>query len=467
MRPAVSQPSVIIVSYHFYPSNEIGARRITAFARFLAAKGLQVVVISAFGDSGIKPGSEILPGLIAVPVRRPPRAFTDAVVFLKRKIFRAKSIMKPRGKIDAGIPADRASPGSALARLRNLYFRVVSFIDDYKGWGHRAFKAVMQEAKRYPPALILSSSPPLTMVLAGTLAARRLRVPHIIDLRDPWADAIAHIYPERRLELKLVRKIERWAFRSAAAIIPTSANLAHLLTNRYPGLAEKTIVVRNGYDGTYCQAPRNTGRRLAILFAGELYLNRDPFPLLHALERLLSRADVDASRVSATFMGRKSEYTERLALSWLEGKRCQAVVRFIPPQPAEIVAETTLQSTVLLNLAQHQPLTVPAKTFEHLASGRENLLLCEDESESARLVARIPGVLQVDPRNPTALDQALLDLYERHVNQGQLRAPSEKDVAAFSRAAANEAFWLIMASVAPIDGRGADRNQRVASPSHS
>ncbi len=467
MRPTVSQRAIIVISYHFYPSNEIGARRITAFARFLADKGFRVVVVSAFGDSDIDPGSEVLPGLFAVPVRRPPRPFTDAVVFLKRRIFRAKSIVKPRGKIDVGIPADRASRGSVLARLRNSYFRIVSFIDDYKGWGRRAFKAVIQEAKKYPPTLILTSSPPLTMVLTGTLAARRLRVPHVIDLRDPWADAIAHIYPDRQLELKLARKIERWALRSAAAIVPTSANLAHLLTGRYPELAKKTVVVRNGYDGAYRQLSLDTGHRLAILFAGELYLNRDPFPLLDALERLLSRVDVDARRVSATFMGRKTEYTERLASSWLEGKRCAGVVKFIPPQPAEIVAEATRQSTVLLNLAQHQPLTVPAKTFEHLASGRENLLLCEDDSESARLVGRIPGVIQVDPRNPIALDQALFDLYERHVNQGQLRAPTEQDVVAFSRASAHEVFWQIMTSLAPTNARGADGNQRVESPSHS
>ena len=99
----------------------------------------------------------------------------------------------------------------------------------------------------------------------------------------------------------------------------------------------------------------------------------------------------------------------------------------------------------------HQPLSIPAKTFEHLASGRENLLLCEDDSESAQLVAKIPGVLQVDPRNVEALDRVLLDLYKRHVIQGRLRAPAEQDVAAFSRAAANDTFWQIMKSISTID----------------
>jgi hypothetical protein len=336
------------------------------------------------------------------------------------------------------------------ARIRELYFQMLYFIDEYKSWGRRAYSAAVREGKRHPAGLVLSSAPPPTVLWAGMLSARRLKIPHIADLRDPWTDVIADLHPTRRIELALARKIERWVMSSSAAITSTGARVANLLIQRQPGLAPKTFVVRNGYDDEVQVVSSDTGGRLAILFAGELYLNRDPFPLLHALERLLSRSDVDASRISVTFMGRKTEYAGRSFAGWLEGKRCAGVVKFVSPQPREIVAEKTLESTVVLNLAQRQPLSIPAKTFEHLASGRENLLLCEDDSESAHLVAKIPGVLQVDPRNEDALDRILLDLYQRHVIEGRLRAPAHQDVASFSRAAANESFWRIMRSVAPV-----------------
>jgi hypothetical protein len=282
----------------------------------------------------------------------------------------------------------------------------------------------------------------------GTLASRRLRVPHIVDLRDPWTDTIAKQHPTRLIELSLSRKIERWVMSSSAAITSTGKRVANLLIERQSELAPKTYVVRNGYDGAIRHLTPDTGGRLAILFAGELYFNRDPLPLLRALERLFSRPDVDASRVSVTFMGRMTEYAEKCVKDWLDGTRCAAAVKFVPPQPPEVVASATLESTLLLNLAQHQPLSIPAKTFEHLASGRENLLLCEDDSESAQVVAKIPGVLQVDPHNTEALDQVLLDLYVRHVNERRLRAPAPQDVAAFSRGAANDDFWRIMNSIA-------------------
>jgi hypothetical protein len=447
------RPSILLVSYHFYPSNEIGARRPTALARFLVDKGLRVAVVSAFGGQDIVPGSQVLPGVVAVPVQKPSRAFTDTIVSLKQKLYRAKADEGLQGNPNPAAPSVAAPSRISLARIRELYFRISYFIDQYKSWGRRACSAAVREGKRHPPSLVFSSCPPPTVLWVGTLTARRLRVPHIVDLRDPWTDIIAALYPTRRIELALARKIEGWVMRSAAAITSTGARVAQLLIQRQPELAPKTYVVRNGYDEAVRRLAPETGGRLAILFAGELYLNRDPFPLLHALERLLSRADVDASRVSVTFMGRTTEYAGRSLAGWLEGKRCAKVVKFVPPQRPEVVAETTLESTVVLNLAQHQPLSIPAKTFEHLASGRENLLLCEDDSESAQLVAKIPGVLQVDPQNIEALDQVLLDLYERHVNQGRLRAPAPQDVVAFSRAAANDSLWGIMNSIASFANR--------------
>lgn len=410
-----------------------------------------MAVVSAFGGREIEPGSQVLPGVVAVPVRKPSRTFTDTMVFLKKKLFRAKKVAAFQTATNPASASAATSPTTFWGRVREQYFRTLHFIDEYKSWGRRARNAAIREGKRHPPNLVLSSSPPPSVLWVGALTARRLRVPYIVDLRDPWTDVISDPDPTRRIELALARKIEGWVMRSAAAITSTGARAAQLLIQRQPELAPKTFVVRNGFDDAVRHVSPDTGGLLSILFAGELYLNRDPFPLLYALERLLSRPNIDASRVRVTFMGRKTEYAGRSFADWLEGKRCSQVVNFVPPQSPEVVAATTLESTVVLNLAQHQPLSVPAKTFEHLASGRENLLLCEGDSESAQLVAKIPGVLQVDPQNVEALDRALLDLYERHVIQRRLRAPSPQDVAAFSRASANDAFWLIMKSIAVVD----------------
>lgn len=441
---------MLLISYHFFPSSEIGGKRTTALARFLASKGVRVIVVSAFGGATIIPGSEVMTGVIASPVKQPRSVLIDFLVSLKRRTTQTSFG-------DTAERAVRHAPATSILRrmrsgIRTIFFQVVHFVDPHKHWGWRAARQAIRVGKQFDARLVLSSSPPFTTLLTGRLVASRLGIPHIADLRDPWTDVIAVDRLSQRIELRLLRLLEGWALRSATAITSTTSTTAELLATRYPSVQGKLHLVRNGYDGEVQPPNLDTGGRLAILFAGELYLGRDPFPFLATLEALLARPDVDPTRISATFMGTVAHYNGQSLASWIKAKRCAAVVKILPQSPQHVVTKAVAESTLLLNLSQEQRLSIPAKTFEHLAYAREILLLCENDSETASLVAGMPGVNQVDQRDIPALEKALLDIYGRHVVQRQMTVPTKKDILEFSRAAANERFWNIIESVGDLRG---------------
>jgi len=83
-----------------------------------------------------------------------------------------------------------------------------------------------------------------------------------------------------------------------------------------------------------------------------------------------------------------------------------------------------------------------------MISGRELLLLCEKDSDTADTVASIDGITRVEPDDANALDEALWDLYRRHVVLGVMRVPSNAEVAPFSREAVNKQFGALLADVA-------------------
>ena len=447
---ALKPSTVLILSHPFHPSNEIGARRTTALARYLADSGIRVIVVSAFGDQPIEPGSELYPRIIAIPVKRPRRPWLDLLVTLKRMVPSTPHASS-RGRTPVSTePGDAsAQPASLRAAVRERYFQLLYFIDHYKKWSWRAAKAAIRVGREQHAEVILASGPPHSPMLAAAWAARRLGVPYIIDMRDPWSDALAQTYPKRRIELWLVRVLERWVLRRAAAVTSTSASAAALLVERDATMASKTHVIRNGFDGDIAPPRVHTGGRLSILFAGALYVRRTPYPLLAALETLLARPDIDAKRIQLTFMGDKlGNFSDELLAGWLHGKRCASLVRLLPPQTSQAVAHEVEQATVLLNLAQQQQLQVPAKTYEQLAAGREILLVCEDDSETARIVAGITGITQVDQSDPEQLVRVLLDLYKRHVVAATAAVPPEEDIRKFSRAFSNERFRAVLTSVA-------------------
>jgi hypothetical protein len=442
--PLPPGPLILIVAYDFFPANQIGARRPTALARFLVSRGYRVAVVSSFAGHDIKAGSEIMPGVLAIPVMNPSRVLIDALVRLKRKIsqrFRKSEIPPPYVKATSV-----ARTAIRKDSLKEWIFRTLYFVDEFKRWSWRASRTAIKAAAEHRADLIISSGPPYTAVLAGTYAARKVGIPHIADFRDPWTDCIPSI-PHRRMDYLLQRPLERWVVRSASHITSAGSSVADLLATRYPDSAPKLHVVRNGYDGTKQNDSTNTNGRLSILFAGELYLGRDPYPFLDAMESLLQRGDIDADRVRITFMGRQAQYGGHPLSEWLNGKKVSRITTILPHGSADAVSQAVKGATVLLNLAQRQPFSVPAKTYEHLICNREILLICESDSETARVVKGISGVTQVDSRNSEDLEQALLNLYDRHVVQGVMTIPSSEEIRGFSRSAANEKFLEIIEDV--------------------
>ena len=206
---------------------------------FLWIKGLRVAKWSARSGGGISQhGSQVLPGVVAVPVPRPSRTFTDTLVFFKRQIYRKKRVAASPGSIAASSPSAAMTSTGSLARIRDLYFQMVCFIDEYKSWGRRAYNAAVREgeaASTEADSFLVSSAYSSPGWVRWPLG--RLHVLHIVDLRDPWSDATAGTAsqspdPNWRFD----RKIEGWVMRSAAAITSTGTRVAHLMDPTATGI---------------------------------------------------------------------------------------------------------------------------------------------------------------------------------------------------------------------------------------
>ena len=445
-------PSIIVVSYHFYPSSEVGARRVSSLARYLAETGSKVYVISAFGGQAADLSS-LHPRLIPIVVADSPTPLLNLVVRLKRSLKQTFSrILRPTegGTTDSVDRRPVSPPGPPRKRpVRDLFFRFVLFLDEHKRWSWRASRVALQLA-REAPAAIISSGPPMSQLLAAAIAARRLRIPFIVDLRDPWTDYDHNrVSALDRLETRLSAALEARTLTYANLIVCTTRGLQRALTERLPGLGSKTSVITNGCDHEPRSLSDATGHRLNILFAGEIYANRDPFPFLNALERLLERPEVDIRHMSVKFIGRCGSYRGRSLAEWLEGRRCQQIVEILPSVPPEQVGRLVEECSVVLNLAQNQLLQIPAKTFEHLASGRENLVLCEADSDTAHLIDGIPGIVRADANNANEIDAALLELYQRHAVEGKLTAPSPEHTRRFARPLLNAEYLKLIQQAVP------------------
>jgi hypothetical protein len=273
---------VLLLTYHYAPSNAIGAARPTSLARYLASRGDEVRVITS-GSSGAPPSQDST--CEGVTVQRIP----DHHGLVTR------AFAKLRGHPPVTSTAFPAFPTSQTSREQVLEF--VSLVgrsllhvpDPSLSWALAAFNASIEATRRWRPDAIAVSGPPFSSFIAASRLSRRLNIPWVADYRDLWSNNTYYPYPSPRRALD--RLIERITLRGAACLVTVSEPLADDLGRLHGRRAE---VVLNGHqpsdDGAEGQ-PRLPGR-LNLLYAGQLYPGkRDPQPLFEAIALLGASGD--------------------------------------------------------------------------------------------------------------------------------------------------------------------------------
>ena len=235
--------TVLVVSYHYPPAATPGSRRAATLAIELAARGWNVVVLTATPDAAAGPRT----GGLTV-VRTTPR----------------------RGRAGSG---EIARPLASRIPLLKL---ITGFPDRYAPWGAALGAVLPRLVREYRVDVVLSSSPPHSSQFAIAVTRSFRRFPWVADFRDPWT------CPHRRglswPSGPIQRHMERFVVRRCDRVLAnTPGNRAALLA-AMPELsgagAGKVDVVTNGFDDAMLAAPAagSAQREGADLtYVGEVY----------------------------------------------------------------------------------------------------------------------------------------------------------------------------------------------------
>jgi hypothetical protein len=442
--------ATIFVAYHFFPSREVGAKRMSALARYLTAQGRAVAVISAFaGLASFAAENSDTATLARYDLEHVPdrKSIIDTFLVNGKKWLRNSTSVWPRAKRSPPVESESADGHRKPSRtsFHRALFTVLRVIDDKKVWSMRSARRLRLLAARYSASVIVVSAPPISPLCATVFTARMLKLPVVVDLRDPITD-IGAADDERSFTRRWAARgfVERYVIGRADAVVTTTPGLRDRLRSRYPGASARITCIYNGFDGEMTPAKVNTENHLTIVYAGELYLNRNPFPFLEAVDRLLNQSGVDESRIRIVFAGQCEFHGGISVRAWSSERRCGRVLTIHPSLDANRLKRLYEDATLLLNFAEGQPIQVPAKTFELMSLGREILVACEPYSDTARIIAGIDGVFGVRLSETEQLDDLLRSFYRRHVVEGRMSPPTRESVFRYSRALQNERYRMLI-----------------------
>lgn len=435
---------ILIVSYHFYPDKVVGAKRMSELARHLCSEGHEVVVVAAKPGKGQADHSLLLdqPGLRHITIPQPPKLLP----------FVLKQLKRLRGQQSSNKQSPQSAPTRGegglrreiwLARLKRYYFSLEWLVDDKKLWASLVAARLYGFAFAKPFDVVISSGPPMSSHLAVLLAKPVLRSRWIMDLRDPWCDQNQRNEVESGFSRWLSRWLEARVMNATDAATVTTPGYQELLSQHYPKLKEKIHLVLNGYDNGVEPQPVESGH-LTLLYAGSLYYNRDPFPLLRSVRELVNRPDVERDKVSVRLVGNCHIWNDISISDWVIDNGLQDCIQIEPWVSAAEIGALLAEANVLISFAQGQPMQIPAKMFDYLAARREVLLVTEPHSDTAWLARQSGSMRIVPPKDEAAMSAVLAALYQDYVATEQSKEHQPPSLEAFSRRAQNSRFLELL-----------------------
>ncbi|MGH7585902.1 MAG: hypothetical protein ACREMH_06625 [Gemmatimonadales bacterium] len=388
---------LLVVSYHFPPSPAVGGLRWQRLSWLAAERGWAIDVIARdpaeLGGGDASRLQDTPRGLRAYGVRTPPLrldALEDAVASQLRRL-RSRKGSRPSSATLAGADAPRSYSRSDITWRADR----VTLARTWHAWRsvqvERAWAGVAAELgtrlalrRGGDHRAVISCGPPHEVHSAGLWIAERTGLPLVLDLRDPWSlqQRLSHGVASP-LWFTLAERHEANAVARAALVVCNTEPAAEAMRRRYP--AARVMAVMNGMDDG--ELPASTAAaRFVVGYAGAIYLDRDPRPLLQAAGKVARELRLTPERFGIEFIGEANRYDGQSLDGFTREAGISEFVHFGARRPYAEAMAFLASCAMLVSLPQDSTLAIPSKVFEYLRFPAWLLALAESGSATARVL---------------------------------------------------------------------------------
>ena len=398
---------VLFVTYSFPPEAEVGGKRTARFCRYLPEFGIHPVVLTVDPRyyTTVDPSYAAAADIEVIRTNCLSNPL-DWYGKLAARWRRGQDSTPPGANVDAS-PGDSQNSGFIHGMRRNLLVTLQT-PDRYWGWYWPAVRAGINFVRRCKPEAIVSSGPPWTSHLVARGIHRRAGVPWIADFRDPWT-----LSPWRETLPGWIERFERHLERSvieeAARVVCVASEIADDFREKYRTVSpDKFVTITNGIEGDFdLPMPKVPNTRRSVLHLGSLYGDRRIQPFLEAVVKLARTGAVNLEGLRFLFVGLIDPQIARQASQEISYLEQFGAIEFRTLVPYEQGQRLLASSDLLLLFQGNNRVTIPAKLFEYLTTGKPILAIARPGSVT-RLVSESNLGLWVDSANVAAIAAELL-----------------------------------------------------------
>ncbi len=377
------------MTLYFPPAGGGGVQRSLKLAQYLPALGIETHVLAPDDPKW---------------VHRDPELRVPTQAWVHRARYLGLRAQKPAEELRAADGLERALVQASFTARRLLV------PDASVTWNLTAIPAAIRIVRREGIDVVVTTSPPGSIHLAGAAVQRATGARWLADLRDPL---VAN--PHRRADTTATRarqaaneQLARLVVRRADAISCVSEAIAEEV--RGLGVHGVVRTIANGCDfDDFAGLDYRPAPRFRITHTGSFFGKRDPRPFLQALHD----SGVDAvARFVGDFRSADREWAESLGL----GDRLE-LVEYAPRAEALRLQRDSEALLLLVPEAGGRGKGVlSGKVFEYLAAGRPILAAVPPDGAAAALIEETGAGVVVAPDDVDGLSAALVGLHGRFLD---------------------------------------------------
>lgn len=397
-QPAVAGTGkrILLVTVPFPPHGEVGAIRAERLARTFTEAGHEVTALTVHlpSDAGrARRSSAAAKEVVTVEVGE--RHAARLLRLMRRFHLSSPRNSESRAGSESTTIASEASRGG----IREFVLAVLALPDSEQHFIRPAAAA----ARQWKPGdfdIVYSTAPPFSGHIAAQRIASRLGARLILEFRDPWnhshAQRVARSFGITR---KIDDMLERRCLEAADSIVAVSEGAAELIRSSSPG--SEPHVILNGIPSQLLDSPQpeRTGP-LSILYAGSLYLSRDPRSFLESLALVLRKRKWTPQEVRLDFLGECRFFHEDSIEEYVQRLGISDHVTFTDRVPHVEATRRISEADILLLLAQEQPIQIPNKLYDYLGMRVPVIAYADAEGETTRMLEQAGGHLVMKHSDP-------------------------------------------------------------------
>ena len=400
---------VLFLSYAYPPVSAVGGLRVSRLCRHLPDYGITPVVLTV--EQPLQEGSNsTMPLTSEVRIEKAGLLMTPLDLYRRWSIRRRPSQLSSEGSSRSDIPRSKTF-------VRRHLLALLQIPDMYWGWYWPTIRISKRLLEREQFSAILSSGPPWTCHLIARHIKKKYRLPWIADFRDAWTLDPWRFQNEPRWRKNIDRWLESSCLRYADLVVCTTDAIRNRFVAANPALrSSKFVTLTNGVDESIPRpiSPMPRADKRLLLHLGSLYGgSRRIDTFCQAIVDLVSAGKLDPTSLTVLFLGVEGSLSEissmaaRIAPDLVQ----KGLLEFRPRVSWSEGQQVMMQANTLLIFQGDHNLSVPAKFFEYLQTGKPILAIVNKGALSDIMEGTASG-LWVEPDNATEIAKKLLEILE-------------------------------------------------------